>query len=90
MDDAAADAYAGKDREQHAGSFALQGVASSCTPREPQVVLCTTDYTPMCGIDGKTYGNACNLDAADVGLAYEGECQNDTELENELEIEAEG
>ncbi|MGY5149804.1 MAG: plastocyanin/azurin family copper-binding protein [Candidatus Nitrosopumilus sp. bin_68KS] len=38
---------------------------------------CTMDYTPMCGVDGKTYGNLCMLNSADVKLVHEGECGAD-------------
>ncbi len=37
-------------------------------------VACTLDYTPMCGVDGVTYGNSCMLDAAKIDLDYSGEC----------------
>ena len=37
-------------------------------------VACTLDYTPMCGVDGVTYGNSCMLDAAKIELDYSGEC----------------
>ena len=41
---------------------------------EAKPVACTLDYTPMCGVDGVTYGNSCMLDAAKIGLDYSGEC----------------
>ena len=50
---------------------------------EPRVVVdenlvaCTMQWDPMCGVDGETYGNMCMLDAADVKLDYQGECVAD-------------
>lgn len=41
---------------------------------EEKPTACTLQWDPMCGADGKTYGNLCMLDAADVKLDYEGEC----------------
>ena len=46
---------------------------------EPRIVeerpdVCTMQWDPMCGVDGETYGNMCQLDAADVKLDYQGEC----------------
>jgi len=37
---------------------------------------CTLDYSPVCGIDNKTYGNACGANCAKVQIAYPGECKN--------------
>lgn len=41
---------------------------------EPSDCVCTEIFAPVCGVDGRTYGNACIAECRKVEVASEGEC----------------
>jgi hypothetical protein len=55
--------------------------SGACVEARPECnIACTLDYTPVCGTDGQTYGNACELDSlaclrrSSVSIAHQGAC----------------
>jgi glyoxylase-like metal-dependent hydrolase (beta-lactamase superfamily II) len=46
------------------------------------LVACTLEYAPVCGMDGKTYGNKCALKAEHMILKHQGECSEKSFITN--------
>ena len=57
------------------------------TASEEQIPeVCTMQWDPVCGVDGKTHGNMCMLEVTNVDFAYFGECDSE-EVTHNFEFE---
>lgn len=41
---------------------------------EKPPIICTEEYNPVCGVDGKTYDNTCFLKSQHMAMSHRGQC----------------
>lgn len=51
-------------------------IESDCIEQKPDPnIVCTAQYDPVCGCNGKTYSNACVASTYGIRVVSKGECK---------------
>jgi len=64
--------------------FAAVTILTGIALAEHPNVICTTELKPVCGVDGKTYSNACVASRNHVEVKREGMCRIDQIIQETL------
>lgn len=70
----------GERSEALAPPMMAEAADDACVVKPPEEPMaCTMQFDPVCGCDGKTYGNACVAQSEGVPRFEPGECPGDAE-----------
>lgn len=57
--------------------LSLGAFDQDCLDLKRHDCVCPEIWAPVCGVDGRTYGNACNAQCESVRIDHEGACEDD-------------